>query len=81
MKSKSFSRLSDSERSRKLAVVIRGRTSNMLSARRVDNLVRSIPSNRQYTIAVHPVRRKRCWTRVAGNALHVFVPKHLYERK
>ena len=74
MINKAFSQLTAAERLKKLDIVIRSRTNNLLDAEQIKALAKGIYFNRQYTITVHPADRGSCEALVEKNELRIYIP-------
>jgi len=78
MLNKAYSQLTAAERLRKLDVVIRSRTDNLLNAEQIKALAKGIYFHQQIKIVVHPDNRESCDALVdEKNVLHIYIPKQL----
>lgn len=77
MTNKSFSQLTDTEKSKKFDCAVRNRTGNILNAERLCTLVAGISTNRQYIIIIHPTKQEICEALLDEDVLHIYIPKHL----
>jgi len=78
MCNKTYSQLTDAQKTRKFDIAIRNRTGNLLSAEKVGLMNRNISLKRQYSITVHKVKDSVISVKVAKNILHIFIPESLY---
>lgn len=72
-----FKNISAAKRLRKLDVIIRSRTDNLLNAEQIKALATDIYLNHQYIIVVHPTDKENCDALIADKVLHIYIPKHL----
>jgi len=75
MYNKAFSQLTDAEKARKLGIAIRNHAGNNLTPTQIRTLLLGISPKKQYSIAVHSVRREVCQALIANNTIHIFVPE------
>ena len=75
MLNKTFSQLSNAERTRKLITVIRRQTKNLLDVGQINAFVQSLDINRQYIIAVYHVKNGSCKVFTEDNVLCIYIPE------